>query len=49
MGRPQRQPEPQDEDEALDPGLLRFIQALARAHAAEDYAAALKESEAKAA
>lgn len=49
MVRPERQREPEDEDETLDPGLLRFIQALARAHAAEDYAAALKESEAKAA
>jgi len=27
-------------DEALDPALLRFIQALARTHVDEDYAAA---------
>lgn len=29
--------------EALDPALLRFIEALARAHADEDYAAAKPE------
>ncbi|CAN5889217.1 hypothetical protein BH11PSE1_BH11PSE1_10490 [soil metagenome] len=36
---PQALPSPQH-DEGLDPALLRVIEALARAHVEEDYAAA---------